>query len=59
MTLKPTQTGRALIDIAATLVKIRILIPALLPAHALGRCDTVPTCHGIGKTKMLKAVLSG
>ena len=33
-------------------------MPQLLPAHALSGCDTVAMCHGIDKTKMLKAVQS-
>ena len=28
----------------------------LLPAHSLSRCDTVPMCYGIGKSKVLKIV---
>ena len=32
------------------------MVSELLPAHALSGCDTVPMCHGIGKSKMLKAV---
>ena len=33
--------------------KLGDLVPELLPAHALTGCDTVPMCHGIGKSKML------
>ena len=56
MKLQSTQIGRAFIDVTATVQKLRDLIPELLPAHALSGCDTVPMCHGIGKTKMLEAV---
>ncbi len=53
MKLQSTQTGRAFIDMTATVQKLRDIIPQLL---ALSGCDTVPMCHGIGKSKMLKAV---
>ena len=56
MKLKSTQAGRAFIDVTATVRKLRDLIAEHLPAHALSGCDTVPMCHGIGKSKMLKAV---
>ena len=56
MKLKSTQADRAFIDVTATVRKLRDLIAELLPAHALSECDTVPMCHGIGKSKMLKAV---
>ena len=59
MKLQSTQTGRAFIDIAATVQSLKNIIPELLPAHALSGCDTVPMCHGIGKGKMLKAVQTG
>ena len=54
--LKSTQAGRAFIVVTATVRKLIYLIAELLPAHALSGCDTVPMCHGIGKSKMLKAV---
>ena len=59
MKLQSTQAGRAFIDVSATVLKLREVIPQLLPAHALSGCDTVPMCHGIEKTKMLKAVMAG
>ena len=44
----------------ATILKLRDdVILQLLPAHALNGCDTVPMCHGIGKSKMLKVVMAG
>ena len=52
MKLQSTQTGKAFIDIAATVQSLKNIIPELLP-------DTVPMCHGIGKGKMLKAVQTG
>ena len=51
-----TQAGRAFIDVTATVRKLRDLIAELLPAHTLSGCDTVLMCHGMGKSKMLKAV---
>ena len=54
--MKSTQTGRAFIDIAATVRKLGYHVPELLLAHALTGCDTVPMCHGIGKSKMLRTV---
>ena len=56
MKLQPTQAGRAFIDVRATVGKLKYAIAELLPAHALSGCDTVPMCHGIGKSKMLKTV---
>ena len=56
MKLQPTQLGRAVIDVQATVKKLGKIIPELLPAHALSGCDTVAMCHGIGKGKMLKTV---
>ena len=56
MKLQSTQSGRAFIDIAATVQSLQNIVPELLPAHALSGCDTVAMCHGIGKTKVLKAI---
>ena len=58
MKLQSPQSGRAVIDIAATVQKLKDIISELLPAHALSGCDTVAMCHGIGKGKMLKVVQS-
>ena len=54
--ISSTQAVRAFVDVTATVRKPRDFIAELLPAHALSGCDTVPMCHGIGKSKMLKAV---
>ena len=56
MKLQSTQSGRTVIDIAATVQSLHNIVPELLPAHALSGCDTVAMFHGIGKAKMLKAV---
>ena len=58
MTLQSTQSDRAFIDIPASVQSLQNIVPQLLPAHALSGCDAVAMCHGIGKTKMLKAVQS-
>jgi 5'-3' exonuclease len=41
MKLQSTQTGRAFIDVTATVLKLSDIIPQLLPAHALSGCDNV------------------
>ena len=56
MKLQSTQSGRASIEIAATVQSLQNMVSELLPAHASSGCDTVAMCHGIGKAKMLKAV---
>lgn len=56
MKMRSAQAGRAIIDISRTALKLADIIEQLLPAHALSGCDTVPMCHGIGKSKMLKCV---
>ena len=45
MKLQSPQSGRAVIDIAATVQKLKDVISELLPAHALNGCDTVAMCH--------------
>ena len=48
MKLQSTQTGRAFIDVTATVLKLRDdVILQFLPAQALSGCDTVLMCHGI------------
>ena len=54
--LKSTQASRALIDVTATVRKLGDLIAELLPAHVLSGWVSVQMCHGIGESKMLKAV---
>ena len=56
MKLKSTQADTVFIEVTATVRKLIDLIAELLPAHALSGCDTAPMCHGVGKSKMLKAV---
>ena len=47
---------RTVIDIQATVEKIRAVIPSLLACHTLSGCDTVAACFGVGKGKMLKVL---
>ena len=56
MKLHSIQTGRACIDVTATVHMLKDTVLDLLPAHALSRCDTVTMCYGIGKSKVLKTV---
>ena len=51
--------GRAVIDINATVVLHRDIIPYLLAAHGLTGCDTVATYFGIGKAAALRVLTSG
>ena len=39
--LQSPQSGRAVIDIAATVQKLKDVISELLPAHALSGCDVL------------------
>ena len=50
--------GKAIIDIAASVVKHKAIIPNLLAAHALTGCDTVAATFGIGKLKAVKVLRS-
>ena len=55
MKLHSTQSGRAAIDIAATMQSLTNIIHELLPAHAVSGCDTVAMFRRFGKA-MLKTV---
>ena len=57
--MKSPISGRAVIDIAATVEKHKGIIPNLLAAHALTGCDTVASTFGIGKATGLKVLRSG
>jgi len=50
---------RVVVDIGKTVDKHRDIIPEILAAHALSRCDTVACCFGIGKNTVLKVLRSG
>ena len=54
-----TSRSRSSIDIGATVAKHSGIVPQLIAAHALSRCDTVGCYHGIGKTKVVKALSAG
>ena len=44
------------ICIKQTVERHKIIIPSVLPAHALTGCDTVPMMYTIGKTKAISAM---
>ena len=54
-----TSRSRSSIDIGATVAKHSGIVPQLIAAHAVSRCDTVGCYHGIGKTKVVKALSAG
>ena len=51
--------GRVVIDINASVVLHRDIIPYLLAAHRITGCDTVATYFGIGKAAALRVLTSG
>ena len=51
--------GHVVIDINATVVLHRAIIPDLLAAHGLTGCDTVAAYFGIGKGAALRVLASG
>ena len=50
---------RQTIDIRATAKEHANILPNLLAVHGLSRCDTVASCYGIGKIKILKTPKQG
>ena len=50
---------RASVDIQKTVASNKNILKDLPQAHALTGCDTVATCHGIGKCKVLKLLEQG
>ena len=59
LTMEGTVSGRAVIDIAATVEKHANIILQLPAAHALTGCDTVAQLWGLGKATGRKIVESG
>ena len=57
--MEPTSQGRSSANIGSTVAKHRSIAPQLLSAHALSGCDTVASCFGIGKTKVMKVLEAG
>ena len=51
--------GRQTIDIRATAKEHANILPNLLAAHGLSGCDTVASCYGMGKMKILKTLKQG
>ncbi len=54
-----TRRSRSSNDIGATVAKHFGIVPQLIVAHAVSGCDTVGCHHGIGKTKIVKALSAG
>ena len=54
--MESTSGSRSSIDIGATVTKHSGIVPQLIAAHAVSGCDTVGFYHGIGKTKVVKAL---
>ena len=57
--MESTSRGRSSIDIGATVAKHSYIVPQMIAAHAVSGCDTVGCYHGIGKTKVVKALSAG
>ena len=57
--MESTSRSRSSIDIGATVAKHSGIVPQLIAAHAVSRCDTVGCYHGIGNTKNVKALSAG
>ena len=57
--MKSTSRSRSSIDLGATVAKHSGIVPQLMAAHAVSRCDTVGCHHGIWKTKVVKALSVG
>ena len=59
MIMESTSRSRSSIDIGATVAKHSGIVPQLIAAHAVSRCDTVGCYHGNAKTKVVKALSAG
>ena len=57
--MESTSRSRPSTDIGATVAKHSGIVPQLISARAVSRCDTVGCYHGIGKTKVVKALSAG
>ena len=57
--MESTIRSRLSIDIGATVAKHAGIVPQLIVAYAVSGCDTVGCYHGIGKTKVVKALSAG
>ncbi len=57
--MESTSRSRSSIDIGATVAKHSGIVPQMIAAHAVSGCDTVGCYHGIGKTKVVKALSAG
>ena len=57
--MESSSRSRSSIDIGVTVTKHSDIVPQLIAAHAVSGCDTVGCYHGIGKTKVVKALSAG
>ncbi len=57
--MESTSRSRSSIDIGAIVAKHSGIVPQLIAEHAVSGCDTVGCYHGIGKTKVVKALSAG
>ena len=57
--MESTSRSQSSIDIGATVAKHSGIVPQFIVAHAVSGCDTVGCNHGIGKTKIVKALSAG
>ena len=57
--MESTSRSRSSIDIGATVAKHSGIVPQMIAAHAVSGCDTVSCYHGIGKTKVVRALSAG
>ena len=57
--MESTSRSRSSIDIGATVTKHSGIVPQLIAVQAVSGCDTVGCYHGIGNTKVVKALSAG
>ena len=57
--MEPTSPERTSVNIGDTVKKHQAIVPHLLAAHALTRCDTVGCYFGVGKVKAVKVLKAG
>ena len=53
------KSHRLVIDIDATVIGNRDILPCLLEAYVLSGCDSVCACYGIGKGTVISTLRNG
>ena len=53
------KSHRLVIDIDATVIANRDILPCLLEAYVLSGCDSVCACYGIGKGTVISTLRNG